>query len=155
MMAVLPSSKVVWRGVRISDRTRKALLWAEREAGVTIALSQGSWSTSVSASGSTHAGSGVVDVKCASLSSAKKKRLLRALKDAGFAAWLRGPADGMPVHIHVCLLTDPGLSPAAKWQCTEYDKGNSGLSSGKADSEPYRPAPKVKFSWVRNRPVGR
>lgn len=154
-MAVLPGSKTTWRGVRISDRTRKALIWAERMSGVTIALSQGSWSTSVSASGSTHAGSGVVDVKCASLSAAKKKRLLRALKDAGFAAWLRGPADGMPVHIHACLLSDPALSPAAKWQCSEYDRGKSGLTSAKADTETYRPDPKVKFSWVRNKPVAR
>lgn len=153
-MALLPSSKVTWRGVRISDRTRKALEWVERESGITISPSQGSWSTSVAASGNTHAGSGVVDIRVGNLSNTQRKKLNRWLRRAGFASWLRGPADGMPYHIHAVLLSDAAASSAAKWQASEYDKGKSGLSSGKVDNDPYRPDP-VRFSWLRNKPVPR
>lgn len=154
-MALSPWSKVTWRGFRISDRTRKALLWAERESGIKIELSQGSWSTSVAASGNTHAGSGVVDIRVGVLSGTQRKKLNRTLRRAGFASWLRGPADGMAPHIHAVLLDDQYASSAAKWQQSEYLRGRSGLSSGKADSDPYRPDPLVRFSWLRNRPVPR
>lgn len=154
-MALLPSSKVNWRGVRVSDRTRKALEWAERESGIRISPSQGSWSTSVAASGNTHAGSGVVDIRIGSLSNTQRKKLNRTLRRAGFASWVRGPADGMPYHIHAVLLDDAAASQAAKWQQSEYLRGKSGLSSGKIDNDIWRPDPLTRFSWLRNRPVPR
>lgn len=153
-MALLPTSKVQWRGVWVSDRTRKALLWAENESGLSILPSQGSWSTSVAASGNTHTGSGVVDLRVGHLSNTQRKRLNRVLRRAGFASWLRGPADGMPPHIHAVLLSDNRASAAALWQAGQYDKGKSGLSSGKVDNDPYRPDP-VRFSWLKNKPVPR
>jgi hypothetical protein len=153
-MALLPTSRVRWRGVLLSDRTRKALEWAEKQSGLTLSPSQGSWSTSVKASGGTHDGSGVVDLRVGHLSNTQRKKLNRWLRRAGFASWLRGPADGMAPHIHAVLLSDNRASSAAKWQAGQYDRGKSGLSSGKVDNDPWRPDP-VRFSWLRNRPVPR
>ena len=153
-MALLATSRVRWRDVLVSDRTRKALEWAEKQSGLTISPSQGSWSTSVAASGNTHAGSGVVDLRVGHLSNTQRKKLNRWLRRAGFASWLRGPAVGMSPHIHAVLLSDSRASAAAKWQAGEYDRGKSGLSSGKVDNDPWRPDP-VRFSWLKNRPVPR
>lgn len=155
MAALLPSSKVWFAGVRTDSRTAKALAWAEKRSGLKFACSQGSWSTSVSASGSTHAGSGVVDIRVGSWSNTQRSKVVRALRDAGFAAWLRTPAQGFPYHIHAVCIDSPGLSASAARQVAAYDQGKDGLDRGARDSNPYRPAPKVRFSWLRNKPVPR
>lgn len=154
-VALLPTSKTWFGGVRTDAHTAKALAWAEKQSGLKFSCSQGSWSTSVAASGSTHSGSGVVDIRVGSWSNTQRAKVVRALRDAGFAAWLRGPAQGFPYHIHAVRLSDKNASAAARWQCSEYDAGRDGLSSGHRDSNAYRPRPKVRFSFLRNRPVPR
>lgn len=154
-MALLPSSKTWFGGVQTDAHTAKALKWVEGQTGLKIACSQGSWSTSVSASGNTHAGAGVVDIRVGNWSNTQRAKVVRALRDAGFAAWLRGPDQGFPYHIHAVRLSCPSASAAARWQAAEYDLGKDGLSRRRTDSNSYRPKPKVKFSFLRNRPVPR
>jgi hypothetical protein len=102
------------------------------------AITQGSYTDSVSASFGTHAGGGAVD-----LSVLRKGTytvlwddidlLLRALRLAGFAAWLREYGElhpDSPIHIHAIAIGDRELSPAAQEQLTGeagYFRGYSGL----------------------------
>ena len=154
-MALLPTSKVWFGGVQTDARTAKALAYAEKQAGLQFACSQGSWSTSVSASGSTHAGAGVVDIRVGLWSNTQRAKVVRALRDAGFAAWLRTPAQGFPYHIHAVLIDCKGLSDSARRQTVLYDEGRDGLDSMHRDSNAYRPDPKVAFAFYRNKPVPR
>ncbi len=155
MPALTATSRVRRDNTWISSRTNRALNWASKKSGVPISVSQGSWSTSVSASGNTHAGDGVVDIRVSSLNNTQRKKLVRALRDAGFAAWLRTPAQGFPYHVHAVLLSCAGASAAAKWQASQYDLGKDGLSRGLRDTDPYRPDARVRCSWLLNRPVKR
>jgi len=95
------------------------------KAGISTSLvSQGSFSTSVEASGSTHAGDGVVDLATTS------PAVLAALRAAGWAAWIRGPAQGFSPHIHAVLMGASGLSGAAQAQVADFLKGGDGLGLG-------------------------
>jgi len=128
--------RVSWRGVTLDRRTKRALEWAEQRAGVTLSPSQGSWSTSVGASGTTHAGSGAVDLRVVGYTDRQRKRVVHALKDAGFAVWYRRPSSAWGPHLHAILI------------------GSQGLTSGGADRT-YRPKPPVRFDFDRRRPVPR
>jgi hypothetical protein len=90
------------------------------------AITQGSYQDNVSASFGTHNGGGAVD-----LSVIRKgvwevlyddiEPLIRALRAAGFAAWLRDLDElypGSPIHIHAIAIGDRELSQAAIDQLT-------------------------------------
>lgn len=154
-MALLPTSRVNFRGVTVDARTRAAVLWAEKQLGFVLNFSQGSFRPQTSYSGTTHCGAGALDIRVGGMSAKTIQRLVRTLRDAGFAAWSRDSRDGFPPHVHVILLDCAQVSSGGKWQCYEYDRGRDGLSSQKADRDQYRPNPKVKFSWVLRRPIKR
>jgi hypothetical protein len=139
------------------------LRWAEKKSGVRITPTQGSFSTSVAASGNTHAGAGAVDISTRVLTRKERVRLMHALKDAGAACWYRTPDQGFSPHIH-CLTIGGGkdgtediggnrLSSAAQWQIRQYDKGMNGLSNAGKDNT-YR-ASKRRFSFKQGKPVAR
>lgn len=147
--------KVTWRGVTLNRRTAAALEWAEKDSGVPIQVSQGSYNAGgVAASGSTHDGGGAADVRTSILSETQRKRLLKSLKKAGACAWYRGPGSGFSPHIHLIMWGDKQASNSARWQCSEYDAGRSGLSRGGADNT-WRADPPVKFNYKRRKPVPR
>ena len=167
-MKVIPKAtdRVNWRGVVTDRRTASALNKAEkawrRRVGndkVTLAPSQGSWSSSVAASGSTHAGAGVVDLRTGAYTPNQTRALVHTLRDFGFAAWYRTSADGFAPHIHLVALPvkgkSNGLSAAALWQTVAYDAGRSGLTGNKPDRDPYRPRPRVRWSWLQRKAVPR
>jgi hypothetical protein len=122
-------------------------VWAMLEAAYAevgaapLEVSQGSWSTSVEASGSTHAGGGAFDLRTTVLPASKITPLVHALRRYGVAAWQRGTADGMPPHVHGIDRYSPGLSGGAQTQIRDYDHGLNGLSSKRPDPDPYRPTP--------------
>ena len=155
-MTVAATDRVSWRGVTLDRRTKRALEWAEHRSGVTISPSQGSWSTSVGASGSTHAGSSAVDIRVSQLTDRDRKRLVHALKDAGFAAWYRRPSTAWGPHVHAVLVGNAvhGASASARWQMFEFDARRSGLTSQGADRT-YRPSPPVRFNFAKRKPVPR
>lgn len=157
------NQRVLFDGRVVTVRTRDALLYAERlwqqrgKHHKKIRLAQGSFSNSVGASAGTHAGDAVVDIRTTGvgLTTAETVLLLRCLKLAGFAAWIRDERDGMPPHIHACLIADPEMASGAKAQCVDFDKGLNGLVNRRRDRNPYRPKPKVRFSWLQGKPVPR
>lgn len=129
-------ARTTWRGVRLDTRNIASLEMAEKVSGVYIAPSQGGYSTSVSASAGTHAGSGSVDVIVRGWSTANINKLLKALRECGWAAWLRTPAQGFVLHIHAVMIGDPGLSSGAAHQVSEYKSGRNGLKGRGKDDGP-------------------
>jgi hypothetical protein len=153
--------RVYFRGVYINKRTR-AMIWsAEDSMSTTFDMLQGSWSTSVSASALTHSKAGVYDAwprGASTVDLTAAKRAVRRLRDVGFAAWLRTPAQGFSsYHIHAVAIGDPGLScpPGSAsygygaWaQQDEYLVGGDGLAGSNPDTMPYRPNPPVVFDYA-------
>lgn len=157
------NQRVLFDGKIVTVRTRDALLYAERlwqqrgKHHKKIRLAQGSFNNSVGASAGTHAGDAVVDIRTTGvgLTAEETRGLLRALRDAGFAAWIRDGRDGMDPHIHACLIADPEMASGAKAQCVDYDKGLNGLVNRAKDRNSYRPKQKIRFSWRQGKPVPR
>lgn len=157
------NQRVTFDGRTVTVRTRDALLYAERlwqqrgKHHKRIRLAQGSFNNSVGASAGTHAGDAVVDIRTTGvgLNAKETVALNRALRDTGFASWIRDARDGMPPHIHACLIADPDMAPGAKAQCVDYDNGLNGLTNRAKDRNPYRPKQKVRFSWRQGKPVPR
>ena len=116
-----------FRGKRLNSRTIQMLLRAEQILGRAFHITQGSYSTSVAASGSTHAGGGAMDVNGPGGWGAATN----ALRRAGFAAWHRTPSQGpWGHHIHAIAIGDSSASPAAKRQVQSYLRGGDGLGGG-------------------------
>ncbi len=139
-----------FRGGLMNVRTKVMLQRAEtyaKQMGVPmpVFIVQGSYSNGVSASGGTHDGGGALDIRSRHLSVANVKKLVKALRMAGFAAWSRGYGkDSFDPHIHAIAIGDRQLSGAARNQVAEYFRGGDGLvgSAGDGDAEVGRPWPK-------------
>ena len=150
------NTRVWWRGVQLTARMRDALRWAEKRLqskhpGVSIIPTQGSWSNG-SLSGGTHSGAGAVDLRTWHLTTAQRIYLVRALKDAGLAAWYRDQSQGFAPHIHALDLVTTGMDSGARWQTVQYRNRRSGLTSNKPDPT-YRPKVPVKFDYRLGKPV--
>lgn len=149
--------KVKFRGHTFDARTVQMILWAEKKAGFKFSIAQGSYNTGgVAASAGTHDGGGAVDFSTRLiLTAAKRDKMLKALKDAGFAAWYRTKSQGFTSnHIHAIAIGCRDLAPLAKSQVLAFDKNRDGLKSNDKDDS-YRPSPKVKFDMKTNGPISR
>lgn len=123
--------RTTWRGKSLDYFTIQLLQAAEKLSGQTIKITQGSYSTAVAASGSTHAGGGVFDAHWPG--SPIGDILVAAMRAVGIAAWHRDPSQGpWPNHIHGVAIGDPTESPAAQRQAQDYMNGGNGLG-GKDD----------------------
>ena len=102
------------------------------------AVTQGSYTDSLATSFGTHAGGGAVDLSVLRRGTYTVlwddiPPLLRVLRAAGFAAWLREYGElhaNSPIHIHAIAIGDAELSPAAQAQLTGeagYFRGFNGL----------------------------
>lgn len=132
-------TRVTWDGKRINVRTRELLKLAQHWAGVTIVLTQGSYNAGgVAASAGTHDGGGVVDISVNGLSSSTRTKLVVSLRKAGFAAWLRTPAQGFAYHIHACAIGDREMASGAKNQVQAYFNGRNGLANNGPDDAERR-----------------
>ncbi|MFD4474710.1 transglycosylase SLT domain-containing protein [Streptomyces sp. NPDC058471] len=99
------------------------------DAGISPGLvTQGSFSTGVAASAGTHDGDGVVDLGSTDTGNES------ALRNAGWAAWIRGNGDGMSPHTHAVYMKATGIAPAAMGQVLDYINGGTGLGVGGASS---------------------
>jgi peptidoglycan hydrolase-like protein with peptidoglycan-binding domain len=138
--------RVVFRGGRMNVRTQVMVRRAElylKQAGVTkntFSVTQGSYSKGVSASAGTHDGGGALDISVRGRSQKQISAMVKALRQAGFAAWARTPADGFTPHIHAIAIGDREAAPLAKRQMQNYFAGRNGLANNGID---------------RNRNVGR
>ena len=160
MMALpLAWSLTSFNGGRFTRRTAAMLKWVQKRAGVgTLMIAQGGWNGGgVAASGGTHDKDGV-DLRIRHLSNEGKRRLLKTMQDAGFAAWIRPTVPGLwGEHLHAVPIqpskasTYRYLSGAAASQVLAYLAGRDGLRGNRLDSNKYRP--KVRFSYLQNKPV--
>jgi hypothetical protein len=78
-----------------------------------------------------HQAGGVIDVSVRGMSSADIDHLIVAMREAGFAAWLRN-REGRP-HIHAVAIGDRELSASAAWQVRAYFHGRDGRSRSGPD----------------------
>jgi hypothetical protein len=158
-------------GGKVTDaRTANMLAEAQRIAGFDFLYAQGSYNgTEVSASAGTHAAGGVVDIRTIPMGSrARKITALKALRQVGFAAWIRPYVPGVwGEHIHAVAIQPGGkydqgvLAAAARRQVTSYYDGRDGLAGNRVDPhaglgiapivwEAYRkPKPVVRLSSLR------
>lgn len=113
-------------GEILDNGTYDLLRMAEQLLGRQLHLVQGSFSTRVGASGSTHAGAGAMDVTVPR--GVSWEAAVAALRQVGFAAWHRTPAQGpWGHHIHAIARGAAGLSAAAARQVQDYLRGGDGL----------------------------
>lgn len=147
-------NRTEYGGAVVNQRTKVLLLRAAIKFGAPFKLTQGSYSKGVAASAGTHDGGGVVDIGVTTWSTERRWLAVRALREAGFAAWLRTPAEGFAYHIHACAIGDQEMAPLAVDQVADYFEGKNGLRGHGPDTAPAavgRPWP----LWAeRYRPKG-
>ncbi len=132
---------VDWRGVPVDARTAAQLDEANRlMPHIPFWPAQGSYSSAVAASASTHSGGGAVDIKVGGLSDADIDTIVDVMRSVGFAASRRTPAQGFTPHVHAISVGCSDLSGidnpvvgTAAWQVQEYLAGRNGLAGRGAD----------------------
>jgi hypothetical protein len=83
---------------------------------------------------------GVVDILITGTTTAKRTAVVRALRQVGFAAWVRDPSQGdWPWHIHAAAINDTDLSSQAQHQAGDYYLGLNGLANRAPDDGPRIP----------------
>ena len=136
-------TRVEINGQTLNQRTLAMLTHAQELYGGELeltghAITQGSYTDAVDASFGTHSGGGAVDLSVLRRGTYTVlwddlEPLIRALRAAGFAAWVREYGELHPdsaIHIHAIAIGDQELSPAAAEQLTGesgYFRGFSGL----------------------------
>lgn len=138
--------RVTYGGKTVNTRTKVMLERAVKLLTAydwTPVLVQGSYNKGVSASAGTHDGGGVVDIRTDTMTRNGQELCVQALRKAGFAAWLRTPADGFDTHIHAVAIGDREMSSAAKSQIAQWRDDTNGLANHGPD-----PAPDPYPAWT-------
>ncbi|MCZ7375154.1 peptidoglycan-binding domain-containing protein [Micromonospora sp. WMMC250] len=136
-----PGGKVQRDGQVVNARTQAMLTEAQRLLGYALVLEQGSYNPGGDpTSAGTHDGGGVVDIAVTGMTAAKRTAVARALRQVGFAAWVRNPSQGdWPWHIHATAINDTDLSSQAQHQVGDYYLGLNGLANQGPDDGPRIP----------------
>lgn len=140
-------------GKTVNVRTAQMLRRAQARLGMNLTVTQGSYNAGgVAQSAGTHDGGGAVDISVRGYSYSTVQKVVRALREVGFAAWHRTENQGdWPAHIHAIAVGDSELSSGAAQQVTDYINGRNGLAGHGPDDGPrLSPIPK----WpVKLKPV--
>ncbi|MCA9350763.1 hypothetical protein KC874_03675, partial [Candidatus Saccharibacteria bacterium] len=137
----------------ISERTAFMIKQAEDYSGVKLTVAQGSYCTQApqgcaGASAGTHNGGGVVDFSVSGLSNNQINKVIKGLREAGFAAWYRSGAAWVGnLHIHAVAIGDKEIDPAAKPQIQNYLDGLDGLSGSNKD--PHQDIGVILPDWAK------
>ena len=136
---------------RVNTRTRLMLTAADTKVPWTLRVSQGSYcpfekSGCAAASAGTHDGGGSIDVRVSGLSTTERWRTVRALRQVGFAAWLRTPSQCggcWSAHIHAVAIADTDMwqrdgKYTNRDQVADYFVGRNGLARHDWDNTPAR-----------------
>lgn len=110
---------------------------------------QGSYSTDVSASGSTHAGGGVLDIGWPGASQSKHDEGMCFLRNHGFqAGWCRHPGStGFILHVHTIDVGNQRLSPDAQLQLRNFRHEGDGLWPLVDGDDPFGCRPARVVGW--------
>jgi hypothetical protein len=134
---VSAGSRVTYRNALMNTRTKAMLVEAERLLGRSLTITQGSYNPGgVPGSAGTHDGGGALDISVSGMTATTRTAVTRALRQVGFAAWVRTPAQGFDYHIHAIALGDPDQSSGAQHQSGDYYLGMNGLAGRGADDGP-------------------
>jgi peptidoglycan hydrolase-like protein with peptidoglycan-binding domain len=138
---VAPGARTSRDGHVVDARTEAMLAEAERRLGRRLTVEQGSYNPGGDpTSAGTHDGGGAIDLSTAGLNVGTRTAAVRALREVGFAAWLRSPRQGAwPWHIHAAAISDPDLSVQAQHQTGDYCLGRNGLANRGPDDGPRVP----------------
>lgn len=144
-------SQVTVDGETLNTRTKSMLNTAKsyaQSAGINASFGviQGSYSSDVAASGNTHKGGGALDISVSGLNTDQVQGVVKALRQAGFAAWYRTTFGANNLHIHAIAIGDTEAHSDAIGQVRAYFAGTDGLG-GANDTSPTvgRPIP----TWAR------
>ncbi|MGH3991069.1 MAG: peptidoglycan-binding domain-containing protein, partial [Pseudonocardiaceae bacterium] len=140
---ISPGSRITYHGATMNTRTKAMVVEAERLLGRTLTITQGSYNPGNPGSGGTHDGGGVLDISVSGMSDSTRTTVVRTLRQLGFAAWLRTPAQGFAYHIHAVAISDTDMSPAAQHQAGDYYLGMNGLANRGPDDGPQV----TKITW--------
>ncbi|MEU6860210.1 peptidoglycan-binding protein [Glycomyces sp. NPDC046736] len=132
-------------GKRVNTRTKNMLAAADAKLSWSLTLTQGSYTVGNPSSAGTHDGGGVVDIAVGSMSATQRWQTVKALRDVGFAAWLRTPEQGFSYHIHANAVADTDMAGVAQAQVHDYFFGKNGLANHAADNTPA--AYRGSFTW--------
>lgn len=131
-----PNRRVFYQGKALDLSTYRKIKQAEDILGRAIRVTQGSYSTSVRASGSTHSRGGVFDTGTGG-NVPLLRRINAALHRVGFASWVRSPSQGpWPWHVHAIEIGNKLAHSSAQKQVQSYLRGGTGL--GALPSEIFR-----------------
>jgi peptidoglycan hydrolase-like protein with peptidoglycan-binding domain len=133
-----PGAKVARDGFVVDARTQAMLAETQRLLGYPLVLEQGSYNPGGDpTSAGTHDGGGVADISVTGMTATKRTAVARALRQVGFAAWVRDPSQGdWPWHIHAVAINDTDLSTQAQNQVGDYYLGMNGLANRGPDDGP-------------------
>jgi hypothetical protein len=151
-MARTPRAR--WRGKIFDLRTIEMLKEVERLSGVRLRPAQGSYSSG-SASAGTHTGGGAVDLSVRGLTRTQILRVVKAMRQVGFASWWRTPQDGFQHHIHGIAVGAPDLPRVARGQIASARLKRNGLRSNKKDPQAFLKVPVTTWEKYKSskRPV--
>lgn len=142
---VSAGSRVTYRGGLMNTRTKAMLVEAERLLGRSLTVTQGSYNPGgVPGSAGTHDGGGALDLSVSGMTATTRTTVARVLRQVGFAAWIRTPAQGFDYHIHAIAVNDPDQAPGAQHQAGDYHLGLNGLADRGPDDGP---AVSPKRTW--------
>ena len=136
------TTRTEWRGVTVDLRTSQMLSEVAKLTPQSLYVhpTQGSFTTSTSASANTHAGGGAVDIRTRDLTVSERNALVVAMRRVGFAAWLRTTRQGFSAdHCHAVAVQPGGkndkgvLSTAAHNQVVDYYENRNGLANDGPD----------------------
>lgn len=125
-------------GRTVNVRTAQMLKRAQARLGMDLTVIQGSYNAGgVSASAGTHDGGGAVDLSVRDYSYNTIQRVVKALRDVGFAAWYRTSSQGpWSPHVHAIAIGDDEMSSGARSQVDQYYNGTNGLAGRDRDDGP-------------------
>ena len=127
--------KTTMDGKTVNTRTAAMVKAAEKKGHINIVLTQGEYNPGgVGQSAGTHDGGGAIDISVNNLKN--RTAAVKALRQVGFAAWERTPAQGFDPHIHAVAISDTDMAPGAQAQIGDYFKGLNGLASHAKDNGP-------------------
>jgi peptidoglycan hydrolase-like protein with peptidoglycan-binding domain len=131
-------AKNTYQGFVLNARTLAMLRAAQSRSRLSFVVEQGSYSVGVDpTSAGTHDGGGALDLDAERLTAAQRLAAVTALREVGFAAWLRTPAQGnWPLHLHAVAVSDTDLSASAQKQVGAYFEGRNGLANNASDDGP-------------------